>query len=103
MRLVVQAVTRSVELPPSPDLDAGLTRVQGADVFLFFIESYGAITFEKPEFNDRLQEPRALFDRAIHDTGRDVVSPWSSRRHSAAPPGLRTSRSSRASRSRTPI
>jgi len=74
LRLVAQAVTRSVELPPSPDLDANLTRAQGADVFLFFIESYGAVTFEKPEFNARLQQPRAGLDRAIHDTGRDVVS-----------------------------
>ena len=73
-RLVVQAVTRSVKLPPSPDLDASLARVQGADVFLFFVESYGAVTFEKPEFNARLQQPRALLDRAIQDTGRDVVS-----------------------------
>ena len=74
VRLVAQAVTRSVQLPPSPDLDASLARVQGADVFLFFIESYGAVTFEKPEFNARLQQPRAVLDRAIHDTGRDVVS-----------------------------
>jgi len=74
VRLVAQAVTQSVTLPPSPDLDASLTRAQGADVFLFFVESYGAVTYEKPEFNTRLQQPRALLDRAIHDTGRDVVS-----------------------------
>ena len=74
IRLVAQAVTRSVELPPSPDLDASLTRVRDADVFLLFIESYGAVTFEKPEFNARLQQPRAGLDRAIQDTGRDVVS-----------------------------
>ena len=74
IRLVTQAVTRSVELPPSPDLDASLTRVRDADVFLLFIESYGAVTFEKPEFNARLQQPRAGLDRAIQDTGRDVVS-----------------------------
>jgi hypothetical protein len=74
VRLVAQAVTQSVTLPPSPDLDASLTRAQGADVFLFFVESDGAVTYEKPEFNTRLQQPRALLDRAIHDTGRDVVS-----------------------------
>ena len=74
LRLVAQALTRSVELPPSPDLDASLTRVQGADVFLFFIESYGAVTFEKPEFNARLRS-RAHARSRLHDTGRDVFSP----------------------------
>lgn len=74
VRLVVQALSKSADLPPSPDLDANLARVQGADVFLFFIESYGAVTFENPAFNARLQQPRALLDAAIHETGRDVVS-----------------------------
>lgn len=73
-RLTVQALSKSAELPPSPALDANLARVQGADVFLFFIESYGAVTFENAAFDARLQQPRAALDRAIHDTGRDVVS-----------------------------
>ena len=73
-RLIVQAVSEGTHLAPSPALDANLQRVRGADVFLFFIESYGAVTFERPDFNARLQQPRALFDAAIHDTGRDVVS-----------------------------
>jgi hypothetical protein len=74
IRLVIQALTRSTELPPSPNLDVDLGRVQGADVFLFFIESYGAVTFENPAFDARLRAPRAVLDRAIHDTGRDAVS-----------------------------
>jgi hypothetical protein len=32
------------------------------------------VTFENPAFNARLQQPRALLDAAIHETGRDVVS-----------------------------
>ncbi len=76
VRLLAQAVSKSVTLPPSPAFDADLSRVQGADVFLFFIESYGAVTFEKPEFNARLREPRARFEQAIRDTGRDVVSAY---------------------------
>ena len=48
--------------------------MQGADVFLFFIESYGAVTFDNPAFDARLRQPRAAFDAAIHETGRDVVS-----------------------------
>jgi hypothetical protein len=74
VRLTVQALSNSVELPPSPNLNADLARVQGADVFLFFIESYGACTYDVPAFNTRLQAPRALLESAIRDTGRDVVS-----------------------------
>jgi hypothetical protein len=74
IRLVTQAMSKSVELPPSPALDASLSGVKDADVFLFFIESYGAVAFEKPAFDARLRQPRALLDRAIHETGRDVVS-----------------------------
>jgi len=73
-RLVLQAMSNDTTLPPSPALDANLARVQGADVFLFFIESYGRVTFDNPAFDARLRQPRAAFDAAIHETGRDVVS-----------------------------
>lgn len=73
-RLVLQAVSKRTTLPPSPAFDANLSRVQGADVFLFFIESYGAVTFDNPTFAARLRQPRAAFDAAIRDTGRDVAS-----------------------------
>jgi hypothetical protein len=73
-KLVTQALLRTARLPPSPPLDASLARLQGADVFLFFIESYGAVTFERPEFAARLQQPRDVLARAVHDTGRGVVS-----------------------------
>jgi hypothetical protein len=73
-RLVYQALSQSVTLPPSPALDASLSRVEGADVFLFFIESYGAVAYENPSFNARLQQPRARLDAAIRETGRGVVS-----------------------------
>jgi hypothetical protein len=74
VRLIAQAVSKSVQLPPSPDFNASLAGVQGADVFLFFVESYGAVTFDNPQFDSRLQQPRALLDRAVRDTGRNVVS-----------------------------
>ncbi len=73
-RLVMQAMSARTTLPPSPALDANLARVQGADVFLFFIESYGAVTFDNPTFDARLRQPRVAFDAAIRETGRDVVS-----------------------------
>ncbi len=74
-RLIVQAMSEAARTcRRAQRWTRTSTRVQGADVFLFFIESYGAVAFERPEFNARLQQPRAMFDRAIHDTGRDVVS-----------------------------
>lgn len=73
-RLVAQALTGRASLPPSPNLDSSLSAIQGADVFLFFIESYGAITFDAPDFNRPLLEPRAKLDAAVRDTGRSVVS-----------------------------
>src|SRR5262249_2319739 len=49
-------------------------RVSGADVFLIFIESYGAIAFEKRDIAPALDAPRARLDAAVRDTGRNVVS-----------------------------
>jgi hypothetical protein len=46
----------------------------GADVYLVFVESYGAITFDEPDLVEALAEPRARFAQAVHDTGRDVLS-----------------------------
>lgn len=73
-KLIAQALTGSRDLPASPDFDHDLARVKDVDVFLFFIESYGAVTFETPTLNARLQQPRAQFEAAIRETGRDVVS-----------------------------
>jgi phosphoglycerol transferase MdoB-like AlkP superfamily enzyme len=73
-RLVAGAMRASTTLPPSPPMDADLSRVRGADVFLIFIESYGAIAFERPEIASRLDAPRAGLDAAIRTTGRRVVS-----------------------------
>jgi Sulfatase len=53
-----------------------LSRVQGADVFLVFLESYGAASFERPELAAGLAASRRQFDAAIHSTNRDVVSAY---------------------------
>ena len=63
-------------LGPSPSFDSDLARVRGADVFLFFLESYGAISFDRPEFAAELAASRAQLDADIHATGRDVVSAY---------------------------
>ena len=73
-RLVAGALGASHTLPPSPPMDADLARVRGVDVFLIFIESYGAIAFERRDMAPQLQAGRAALDAAIHGTGRDVVS-----------------------------
>jgi hypothetical protein len=58
----------------SPSFDADLARVQGADVLLFFLESYGATSFDRPEFVAALAPSRAALEAEIRATGREVVS-----------------------------
>jgi hypothetical protein len=61
-------------LPPPPAIPSNLANVTGADVFLIFIESYGAVSWDRPEFAKALAAGRARLNADIHDTGRDVVS-----------------------------
>lgn len=74
VRFVVDAVSGSRTLPPSPSFDSDLSLVSGADVLLVFMESYGAVTFERPEFAGPLAVARTALDAAIRDSGRRVVS-----------------------------
>lgn len=76
VRLMATTLGRSASLPSSPPMNSDLSLVRGADVFLFFIEAYGAISYERPEFAARLAGDRARFEAAIHDTNRDVVSAY---------------------------
>ena len=61
-------------LGPAPVLRSDLSRVAGADVLVVFMESYGAVSWERPAFVDALAEDRARFAADIRETGRDVVS-----------------------------
>ncbi len=63
-------------LPPTPPLDSDLSLVAGADVFLMFVESYGAVTWQRQDFIDRLRMPRAQLTRDIEETGRATVSAY---------------------------
>ena len=74
VRFVVTAMRGSRSLPASPSFDANLSRVNGADVLLFFVESYGAVTYERPDFSAALAPARAGLDAAIHASGNEVVS-----------------------------
>ena len=73
-RLIVSSLRGSVKLADGPPMNSDLSRVKGADVFLLFVEAYGAISYERPEFVTRLAADRAEFEAAIHATNRNVVS-----------------------------
>ena len=73
-RLVIDALGGSKSLPPSPPMNADLARVHGADVFLVFIEAYGAVAYERPDIAPRLAASRADLAAAIRASNRDVAS-----------------------------
>jgi hypothetical protein len=76
VRLVVEALAGSKSLPASSPMSSDLTRVQGADVLVIFLESYGASAFERPELAAGLTANRALLDAAIRASNRDVFSAY---------------------------
>ena len=51
-----------------------LEGVRGADVLLVFIESYGAVTLDRPAVAQPLAASRARFEADIAASGRQVVS-----------------------------
>jgi hypothetical protein len=63
-------------VPPAPSLASNLARVEGADVFVIFIESYGAVSWDRPEFARTLADRRARFASDIRETNRRVVSAY---------------------------
>ena len=63
-------------LPAVPEVHSDLSRVAGADVLLLFIESYGAVSWDRPEFSRALVAGRADLKSAIADTGRRVVTAY---------------------------
>jgi hypothetical protein len=61
-------------LPAATTLRSDLANVKGADVFVIFIESYGAVSWDRSAFVQALAPGRARLAAAIHDSGRRVVS-----------------------------
>jgi hypothetical protein len=61
-------------LPPSPPLNSHLEALSGSDVLLVFLESYGSVTYDRPEFERALRPVRERLAAALQDTGRGVVS-----------------------------
>jgi len=74
VRFVVEATAGSRALPDSPPMTSDMSRVQGADVYLVFVESYGAVSFDRPALAVPIAASRARLDAAIHETGRQAVS-----------------------------
>jgi hypothetical protein len=72
--VAVRAMAGTTTVPPSPPMTADLARVKGADVYVIFLESYGAVTFDRPAFAHGLMSARRSFEQAIRETNRDVVS-----------------------------
>jgi len=67
-------MTGKTAVPPSPPMTSDLAGLEGADVYLIFLESYGAVTFDRPAFAAGLASAREEFERAVRDTNRGIVS-----------------------------
>lgn len=61
-------------LPRSPAFDSDLRALDGADVKLLFLESYGAIAFDHPLLRRRLAASREALARQIAASGKYAVS-----------------------------
>lgn len=57
-----------------PSLDASLSAVKDIDVFVFFVESYGAVAYDRQEFSAALEPSRRQLAEDVASTGRQVVS-----------------------------
>jgi len=67
-------ISSARSLAPAPPMRSNLARVSGADVFIIFLESYGAVSWSRPEFVQALAPGRQRLEADIHATGRGVVS-----------------------------
>jgi hypothetical protein len=59
-----------------PPMDSDLARVRDADVFVVFLESYGAVSFDRRDIADRLAASRGDFEAVLRETHRAVVSAY---------------------------
>jgi hypothetical protein len=71
--LIARASRGAAALPPTPSMDSSFGLLDATDVFLVFIESYGAVSY-RPDIAAGLAPARAAFGREIAATGRGVVS-----------------------------
>jgi hypothetical protein len=76
IRLAAETFASTGPLAATPAMNSDLSRVRGADVFVVFIESYGATAYTRPEIAAPLTASRTLLASAVHDTNRSVVSAY---------------------------
>jgi len=62
-------------LPPSPPMESTFASIGAADVFLIFIESYGAVA-DRPDVANKLADARRQLDADVRGTGRQAVSAY---------------------------
>jgi hypothetical protein len=74
LRFVIDARSGGAALPATPAMNSNLARVRGADVFVVFLESYGAMAFDRQDVSAALADSRRRFDADIRATHRSVVS-----------------------------
>lgn len=75
VRIIDALSNRAAQLlPPSPPLHSSFAALPGQDVLLVFMESYGRVTYDRPEFVQALMPVRARLAAAVQDTHRNVVS-----------------------------
>ena len=70
------AATADRKLPAAPLEASNLRTLGGADVELVFLESYGAVSYDKPEIARVVAPARGAFARAVQSTGRRVFSTY---------------------------
>jgi hypothetical protein len=61
-------------LGEGPSLPADLSAIGGADILVVFVESYGAVTYDRPDFARALEGRRARFEEQVRASGLDVAS-----------------------------
>jgi len=73
---VAASVAGSSRIRASPPLNSDLSRVGGADVFLVFVESYGAVCFDRSDIAGRLADAQRQLEAAVERTNRRAVSAY---------------------------
>jgi hypothetical protein len=76
--LAAYTVHRNRVLPIVPLAPSNLRRLEGDDVLLMFLESYGAITYDAPAIARVVAPARDELAHAAAETGRRVVSAYAS-------------------------
>ncbi len=70
--LVNEDATLRVDAQPLPT--SGLERLSAADVIVVFLESYGAVAFDRPGYAHALKNSRTALANALQRSGRHAVS-----------------------------